>query len=76
MADSKTVKEKLQEAIAEEVATHRNLKQLYDKLTSRMWAYQMGRGTAPSSHEFEQWSQAVEELIQLKKIGIEPDSKY
>lgn len=73
MSEPKTVREKLQQAIAEEVATHRNLKQLYDKLTSRMWAYQMGRGTAPSNQEFEQWNQAVEQLVQLKKIGIEPD---
>lgn len=70
MAGSKSVKAKLQAAIADEKFAHRQTRQIYDQLTTKMKAYQRGHGPAPTAEEFALWSAAVEERIKLSELAI------
>jgi len=63
-------REKLDGAIAEERLAHQEAKQIYDELTAKMWAYQTGNGPAPTNEDFEQWSQAVEQRVKMRQLGI------
>lgn len=73
MSEEKNPREKLQEAITDERAASLEAERIYEQLTAKMQAYQMGRGPAPTNEDFLQWSRAVERRIKMKEIGIEPD---
>ena len=57
-------------AIAQERQAQRDAKQIYEELTAKMWAYQTGSGPAPTNEDFELWSQAVEQRVKIKQLGI------
>ncbi|MEO8387009.1 MAG: hypothetical protein ABI893_13235 [Polaromonas sp.] len=68
---SKTpAREKLEGAIVRERQAHLEAKRIYDELTAKMWAYQTGEGPAPTNEDFELWSQAVEQRVKVKQLGI------
>ena len=72
----KTAKrERLEDAIAKEKRALLRVRQTYEELTAKMNAYQLGRGPAPSNEDFAQWSEAVEQHIRLKKLGIRVDGE-
>lgn len=68
-------REKLDGAIAQERREQRDTKQIYDELTAKMWAYQTGKGPAPTNEDFEQWSHAVEQRVKMKQLGIRVDGE-
>jgi hypothetical protein len=68
-------REKLDGAIAQERQAQRDTKKIYDELTAKMWAYQTGKGPAPTNEDFEQWSQAVEQRVKIKQLGIRVDGE-
>ena len=73
MSNEKNPREKLREAITDELAASLEAERTYEQLTAKMQAYQMGSGPAPTNEEFLLWSRAVERRIKMKEIGIEPD---
>lgn len=73
MSEEKNPREKLQEAITDERAASLEAERIYEQLTAKMQAYQMGRGPAPTNEDFLLWSRAVERRIKMKEIGIELD---
>ena len=73
---SKTpAREKLDGAIAHERQAHQEARQIYEELTAKMWAYQTGQGPAPTNKDFEMWSQAVEQRVKVKQLGIRVDGE-
>ncbi len=68
-------REKLDGAIAEERQAQRNARQIYEELTAKMWAYQTGNGPPPTNEDFEQWSEAVEQRVKVKQLGIRVDGE-
>lgn len=68
-------REKLDGAIAQERQAQREARQIYEELTEKMWAYQTGKGPAPTNEDFEQWSQAVEQRVKVKQLGIRVDGE-
>lgn len=75
MSGEKNPREKLREAITDELAASLEAERTYELLTAKMQAYQMGRGPAPTNEEFLLWSRAVERRIKMKEIGIELDGE-
>ena len=75
MSEEKNPREKLQEAITDERAASLEAERIYEQLTAKMQAYQMGSGPAPTNEDFLLWSRAVERRIRLKQIGIELDGE-
>jgi hypothetical protein len=68
-------RERLDGAIAQERQAQREARQIYEELTEKMWAYQTGKGPAPTNEDFEQWSQAVEQRVKVKQLGIRVDGE-
>lgn len=68
-------REKLEGAIAHERKAHQEARQIYEELTAKMWAYQTGQGPAPTNEDFEMWSQAVEQRVKVKQLGIRVDGE-
>lgn len=68
-------RERLDGAIAQERQAQREARQIYEELTEKMWAYQTGKGPAPTNEDFEQWSQAVELRVKAKQLGIRVDGE-
>lgn len=75
MADPKSVKEKLEAAIADEKSAQRKATQIYEQLTEKMNAYQMGCGPAPTAEEFALWRAAVELRIKTAELAIHVDGE-
>jgi hypothetical protein len=75
MSEEKNPREKLQEAITDERAASLEAERIYEQLTAKMQAYQMGSGPAPTNEDFLLWSRAVERRIKMKQIGIELDGE-
>lgn len=72
MTYDKNPREKLQEAIFDERSASLEAERIYESLTEKMRAYQMGSGPAPTNEDFLLWSRAVERRVKMKQIGIEP----
>ncbi len=70
MPQNTIAREKLREAIAEELTAQRRAQETYELLTAKMLAYQMGHGPAPTNEDFQQWSNAVEQRVKLRQLGI------
>jgi hypothetical protein len=75
MPEKTNAREKLDGAIAQERQAQRDARQVYEALTAKMWAYQTGIGPAPTNEDFEQWSQAVEQRVKVKQLGIRVDGE-
>lgn len=75
MPEKTNAREKLDGAIAQERQAQRDARKIYDELTAKMWAYQTGKGPAPTNEDFEQWSQAVEFRVKAKQLGIRVDGE-
>lgn len=71
MPQNTVPRERLQEAIAEELTAQRKAQETYELLTAKMQAYQMGHGPAPSNEDFQRWSHAVEQRVKLRQLGID-----
>ena len=76
MTDPRSSKEKLKTAIADEKFAQRQTRKIYDQLTTKMKAYQMGRGPAPTADEFSLWSEAVEQRIKIRELAINIDAEF
>ena len=70
MSSKTPARKKLDGAIASERQAHLEARQIYDELTAKMWAYQTGKGPAPTNEDFEMWSQAVEQRVKVRQLGI------
>lgn len=75
MPEKTNAREKLDDAIAQERQAQRDARQIYEALTAKMWAYQTGNGPAPTNEDFEQWSQAVEQRVKVRQLGIRVDGE-
>ena len=75
MPDAKNPKQKLQDAIADEKIVQRQSRLIYEALTARMEAYQLGKGPAPSNEEFAQWREAVEQRVEIRQMAIAVDGE-
>ena len=75
MPEKTNAREKLDGAIAEERQAQRDARHIYEELTAKMWAYQTGKGPAPTNDDFEQWSEAVEQRVKVKQLGIRVDGE-
>ncbi|SFU87661.1 hypothetical protein SAMN05216350_10712 [Polaromonas sp. YR568] len=75
MPEKSNAREKLDGAIAQERQAQREARYIYQKLTAKMWAYQTGKGPAPTNEDFEAWSQAVEQRVKVRQLGIRVDGE-
>jgi hypothetical protein len=75
MPEKTNARQKLDGAIAQERQAQRDVRHIYEALTAKMWAYQTGIGPAPTNDDFEQWSQAVEQRVKVKQLGIRVDGE-
>ena len=77
MPQNTVSRERLREAIADELTAQRKAQETYELLTAKMQAYQTGHGPAPTNEDFQQWSHAVEQRVKLRQLGLgsEPAAK-
>jgi hypothetical protein len=75
MPEKTNAREKLNGAIAQERQAQRDARHIYEELTAKMWAYQTGNGPPPTNEDFEQWSEAVEQRVKVKQLGIRVDGE-
>ncbi|AYQ30653.1 hypothetical protein DT070_20880 [Polaromonas sp. SP1] len=75
MPKKTNVREKLDGAIAQERQAQHDAREIYEALTAKMWAYQTGKGPAPTNEDFAQWSEAVEFHVKAKQLGIRVDGE-